>query len=84
MFVASWPTIVVPDFGGARVTGTVASTSQPDVLSRVETGHECGKGCHGLRLFLAEVSGEPFVTDAMFEGCEGFGVQTIDDLVLFN
>ena len=36
---------------------------------RTKAGHECHEGCHGLRLFLAEVAGEPFVTDAVFEGC---------------
>ena len=68
MFVASWPSIAIPGFGGARVAGTVASTSQPAVLSRAEAGHECGKSCNRLRFFLTEVSGEPFVADAMFKG----------------
>ena len=34
--------------------------------------------------FLAEVSGEPFILDAMFEGCEVFGVRTVDYLILFG
>ena len=33
---------------------------------------------------MAEVSGEPFVTDAMFEGREGFGVQTVNNLILLS
>ena len=33
---------------------------------------------------MAEVSGEPLVTDAVFKGREGFGVRTIDNLVLFD
>jgi len=32
-------------------------------------GHECGRSWHSLRLFLTEVLGEPFVTDAVFKGC---------------
>ena len=31
-------------------------------------GHECHEGRHGHHIFLAEVLGEPFVTDAMFKG----------------
>lgn len=84
MFIASWPTIAIPGFRGARAAGTVASTGQPDVLSHAEAGHECSKSCHRFRIFLTEVSGEPFIADAMFKGREGFGVRTIDDLVLFN
>ena len=57
VFVVSWPTIAISGFGGARVAGTVASTSEPAVFSHAKAGLECGKGCHGLRLFLAEVSG---------------------------
>ena len=34
--------------------------------------------------FLTEVTGEPFIPDAVFEGREGFRVRTVDDLVLFN
>ena len=83
VLVALWLVIAVPGFRGARVAGTVASTSKPAILSRAKAGHQCGKGCHGLQLFLAEVSGEPLVSDAMFEGREGFGVRTIHNLVLF-
>ena len=31
---------------------------------------------------MAEVSGEPLVTDIMLKGRQGFGVRTIDNLVL--
>ena len=84
VFDASWLAVAIPGFGGAGVTGAVASTSEPAVFSRAKVGHKCSKGCHGLRLFLAEVSGEPLVSDAMFEGREGFGIGTIQYLVLFN
>ena len=84
MFVPLWPTVAISGIGGARITGTVVSTSQPTVFSHVKVDHECGKGCHSLWLFMAEVSGEPFITDAVFKGREGFGVRTVDDLVLFN
>ena len=55
-------------FRGAGVACVVFDTGQPTVLARTKAGHECREGYHGLRLFLAEVSGEPFVTDAMFKG----------------
>ena len=84
MLVASWLAIVVPGFGGTRVAGAIASVSQPAVFSRAKTGHKCGESCHGLRLFLAEVSGEPLISDAVFKGREGFGIRTIHNLVLFN
>ena len=84
VLVASWLAIAVPGFGGARVAGAIASTTKPAIHSRAKTGHKCGESCHGLQFFLAEVSGEPLVTDAVFKGREGFGVRTIDNLVLFN
>ena len=68
MFVASWPAIAIPSFGGARVAGTIASMSQPAIFARAEAGHECSKSCQSLRLFLTKVSGEPFITDAVLKG----------------
>ena len=61
-----------------------ATASQPAVLSRAKAGHECHEGHHGLRFFLAEVSGEPLVADIMLKGRQGFGVRTVNDLVLFS
>ena len=55
--------------GGAYLASCVVTTGQPIVLSRAKAGHECREGCHGPRLFLAEVVGEPFVMDAMLKGC---------------
>ena len=83
VLVVSWLAIAVPGFGGTRVAGAIASTSKLAIHSRAKVSHKCGKGCHGLRLFLAEVSSEPLISDAMFEGREGFGVRTIHNLVLF-
>ena len=84
VFVASWLAVVVLNFGSARITGVVASTSEPAVFSRAKAGHQSGKGCHRFWFFLTKVAGEPLIPDAMFEGREGFGVRTIDNLVLFN
>ena len=84
MFVASWPAVAIPGYRGARVAGTVASTSQPAMFSRTKAVYECGKGCHRLQLLLAKVSGEPFITDTVFKRHNGFGVRIIDHLVLFN
>ena len=54
--------------GGTWLAGCVVTTSQPTVRTRAKAGHECREGCHGLRLFLAEVMGEPFAADAMLKG----------------
>ena len=69
---------------GACLAGCVVTTSQPTVLSRAKVGHECREGRHGLWLFLAKVAREPFVPDAVFEGCQGLGIRTVNDLVLFG
>ena len=53
---------------GAYFIGCVCTASQSTILSRAKVGHKCREGCHRPRLFLAEVAGEPFVTDAMFKG----------------
>ena len=70
VFVSVAPKLASAILGlrGACLAGCVVTTSQPTVLSRAETGHKCREGCHGLRLFLAEVTGEPFVADTGFEG----------------
>ena len=65
---ASELAVAIFGLGGACFAGRIFATSQPAVLTRTKAGHECREGCHGLRLFLAEVVGEPFVTDAMFKG----------------
>ena len=70
--------------GGACFIGRIVITGQSTILSRAKVGHECREGCHGFRLFLAEVAGEPFVADAMFEGCKGLGIRTVNDLVLLG
>ena len=41
VFVTSWPSVAIPDSIGARVAGTVASTSQPAIFTRTEIGHKC-------------------------------------------
>ena len=54
------------------------------ILARTKVGHEYRKGCHGLWLLLAEMSGEPFVADVVLEGRQGFGIRTVGNLVLFS
>ena len=54
--------------GGAYFICCIFAMGQPTILTRIKAGHECREGCHGLRLFLAEVAGEPFITDAKFKG----------------
>ena len=82
--VASRLVVAIFSFRGAGVACIVFATGQPTILARAKAGHECREGRHGLWLLLAEVAGESFVADAMFKGREGFGVRTIDNLVLFN
>ena len=84
VFIASWLAVAVSDFRSARIAGAIASTSEPVVFAHAKTGHQCGKGSHGSWLFLTEVAGEPLIPDAVSEGCKGFGVRTIDNLVVFN
>ena len=67
MFVASWFVVGIFVIWGARILECVVAASQPAILARAKAGHECCEGCHGLRLFLAEVSGEPFITDNMLK-----------------
>ena len=66
--VTSELAIAVFDLKGARLAGCVFATSQPTILTRAKAGHECREGCHRFGLFLAEMAGEPFVTDARFKG----------------
>ena len=63
--------VAIFDLRGARFTCCVFATGQPTILTRTKVGHECREGCHGLRFFLAEVAGEPFVVDAVFKGLLG-------------
>ena len=67
--VASGLAVAVFGLRGASFACSVIATGYPTILARTKTGHECREGCHGLRLFLAEVTDEPFVADAMLKGC---------------
>ena len=57
-FVSVAPELASAVFGlgGACFIGCVCTASQPTILSRAKVGHECSKGWHGLRLFLAKVA----------------------------
>ena len=68
MSVAPWLAVTIANIRSARVSWRGATASQPAVLARAKAGHECREGCHGLWLFLAEVSGEPLVADVMLKG----------------
>ena len=56
-------------FRGVGVACIVFAMGQPTILARTKAGHECREGRHGFWLFLAEVAGDPFVANAVFEGC---------------
>ena len=66
--VASELAVAIFGLGGSHVTCYIFATGQPTILSRTEAVHKCREGCHGFWLFLAEVSGQPFVADAMLKG----------------
>ena len=61
-----------------------ASTSQPAIFAHKEAGHEGGERRHCLWLILAELACKPLVPDTVSERGYGFGVRTIDYLVLFG
>ena len=84
MSVAPWLAVTMADIRSVGGSRCGATASQPAVLARAEAGHECRDGRHGLGFFLAEVSGEPLVTDIMLKGRQGFSVRTVDYLVLFS
>ena len=67
--IASRLVFVAFNFRSVGVACIVFATGQPTVLTCTKVGHECREGCHGFWIFLAEVASEPFVTDAVFEGC---------------
>ena len=66
--VASGLVVAISGFRGVGIACIVFATGQPTIFTRTKAGHECREGCHGLRLFLAEVAGEPFVADVVFKG----------------
>ena len=65
--IASGLVVAIFGFRGAVIARIVFSMGQPTILAHAKAGHECHEGHHGLWLLLAEVAGEPFVSDAMFE-----------------
>ena len=84
MSIALWLAVIVADVRSAGVYWRGAAASQPAILACAKACHECREGRHGFWFFLAEVSGEPLVTDIMLKGRQGFGVRTVDNLVLFS
>ena len=83
MSVVPWLVVIVTDIRGAGMWRG-ATASQPAVLAHAKASHECREGRHGFGFFLAEVSGEPLITDIMLKGRQGFGVRTVDYFVLFS
>ena len=68
VYVVSGLAVAISGFRRARFSCIVIATGKPAILTRAKAGHKRREGCHGLWLFLAEMSGEPFLTDAMFKG----------------
>ena len=66
-FVMARFPVSISEFGCSRVAG--AASCQPAILSCAKAGHEACQCGHCSWLFLVEVSGEPFVSDTMFESC---------------
>ena len=67
VFVASWFAVGIFVIRSARILRCVVAASQPAILARAKAGHEYREGCHRFWLLLAEVWGEPLVTDVMLE-----------------
>ena len=67
--VATWLAVAVSGLRCARVACCVVAMGQLAILAHAEAGHECFEGFHGHWLLLAEMSGEPLVTDVMLKGC---------------
>ena len=65
--ITTLPSVNIFGIRGIRIPRCVVAASQPAVLARAKAGHECREGCHRLPLLLAEVPGEPLVTDVMLE-----------------
>ena len=61
------PTVNIFGIRGVRIPRCVVAASQLAILARAKAGHECREGFHRLRLLLAEVPGEPLITDVMLE-----------------
>ena len=84
VFVASGLAVAISGLWCARIACCVVATGQPAILARTKAGHECRECCHRFWLFLSKVPGKPLVTDIVFKGRQGFGIRTVDDLVLFG
>ena len=69
VFVVSGFVVAISGFEGAGVACIVFAMGQPTILTHTKAGHECREGRHGFWIFLVEVASEPFVVDAVFEGC---------------
>ena len=82
--VTPWSAIGIFGTRSAWIPRCGIAASQPAILARAKAGHECREGRHGFWLLLAEMSGEPLVADIMLKGRQGFGVQIVDNLVLFS
>ena len=82
--VASRVVGAIFSFRATGIACIVSATGQHPILAHTKVGHACREGRHGFWLFLAEVASEPFVADAVFEGCLSLGVRTVNNLVLFD
>ena len=68
----------MPEWGVVPLRANqLASPTQKRVIRVVRAAIDLG-------FFLAEVSSEPLVTDIMLKSRQGFGVRTVDYLVLFS
>ena len=65
--ITTLPTVNIFGIRGVWIPRCVVAVSQPAILARAKAGHECCEGCHGFRLLLAEVAGEPLIVDVMLE-----------------
>ena len=81
VFIALEFSIGVAYFRGACLA-IVRTASEPIILSRIEASHRRGKGGHSPRFILAELTGQPFISDIILNRDDGFGFKAVYDLVL--
>ena len=89
--IAALVVLVAPRFsvsiarlGGAWVAIMVASTSQLAVLTCAKSSHQVCEGCHRPRLFLSELSSEPFIVDTVLKGIYCLRVRAIYYLIFLG
>ena len=62
----------------------MGTSGEPAIFSRAKAGHRRCEGCHSPQLLLAELAGQPFISDIVLECDDGLGFGVVYDLVLLS